>query len=156
MPLAARRGCYTEVLPAMPEPPLSVTADPLDARAVIRGAEQEAGEGRHGAVCVFIGNVRGEHLGRRVIELHYEAYEPLALSAFTMIAAEAGAAWPGVGVALRHRDSSARRRRAAAVLRCGHTRGNRPAETEPWLTPTSCSRAEPFFLLPGCCRCRRD
>ncbi len=66
----------------MPIPLLSVTADPLDVQAVVRRAEQEAGEGRHGAVGVFIGNVRGENLGRRVVELHYEAYEPLALNAF--------------------------------------------------------------------------
>jgi molybdopterin synthase catalytic subunit len=87
----------------MPIPLLSVTPDSIDVQAVVRRAEQEAGERRHGAVGVFIGNVRGENLGRRVIELHYEAYEPLALNAFAMIAAEAGAAWPGVGVAIRHR-----------------------------------------------------
>jgi len=87
----------------MPIPLLSVTADPLDVQAVVRRAEREAGAGRHGAVGVFIGNVRGENAGRRVVELHYEAYEPLALSAFAIIAAEAGAAWPGVSVAIRHR-----------------------------------------------------
>jgi molybdopterin synthase catalytic subunit len=91
------------MLPEMPIPLLSITADPLDVQAVVRRAEREAGEGRHGAVGVFIGNVRGENLGRRVVELHYEAYEPLALSVFATIAAEAGAAWPGVSVAIRHR-----------------------------------------------------
>ena len=87
----------------MPIPLLSLTADPIDVRDVIRRAEQEAGEGRHGAVGVFIGNVRGENLGRRVVDLHYEAYEPLALNAFGIIAAEAAAAWPGVALAIRHR-----------------------------------------------------
>ena len=87
----------------MPIPLLSLTADPIDVRDVIRRAEREAGEGRHGAVGVFIGNVRGENLGRRVVDLHYEAYEPLALNAFGIIAAEAGAAWPGVALAIRHR-----------------------------------------------------
>jgi molybdopterin synthase catalytic subunit len=47
--------------------------------------------------------VRGENLGRRVTELHYEAYDALAISAFEAIAAEAGAAWPGATVAVRHR-----------------------------------------------------
>ena len=87
----------------MPIPLLSLTADPIDVRDVIRRAEREAGEGRHGAVGVFIGNVRGENLGRRVVDLHYEAYEPLALNTFSLIAAEAGAAWPGVALAIRHR-----------------------------------------------------
>ena len=82
---------------------MSLTVDPLDVQAVVRRAEQEAGDGRHGAVGVFVGNVRGENLGRRVIELYYEAYEPLALNVFGLIAAEAGAAWPGVSLVIRHR-----------------------------------------------------
>jgi molybdopterin synthase catalytic subunit len=87
----------------MPIPLLSITADALDVQAIVRRAEDEAGEGRHGAVAVFIGNVRGENLGRRVVELHYEAYVPLALNTFGTIAAEAGEAWPGVRIAIRHR-----------------------------------------------------
>jgi molybdopterin synthase catalytic subunit len=84
-------------------PLLSITADPLDVQAVIRRAEDEAGAGRHGGVAVFIGNVRGENRGRRVVELYYEAYEALALNAFGTIAAEARASWPGVSLAIRHR-----------------------------------------------------
>ena len=87
----------------MPIPLLSITADALEVQAIVRRAEDEAGEGRHGAVAVFIGNVRGENLGRRVVELEYEAYEPLAINAFGIIAAEAGEAWPGVRIAIRHR-----------------------------------------------------
>jgi molybdopterin synthase catalytic subunit len=91
------------MLPEMPIPLLSITADPLDVQAVVRRAEDEAGAGRHGAVAVFIGNVRGENAGRRVEELQYEAYEPLALKALVLIADEAREAWPGVAVAVRHR-----------------------------------------------------
>lgn len=87
----------------MPIPLLSITTDVLDVQALVRRAEDEAGAGRHGAVAVFIGNVRGENLGRQVVELHYEAYEPLALNAFGIIAAEADEAWPGVRIAIRHR-----------------------------------------------------
>jgi molybdopterin synthase catalytic subunit len=90
----------------MPIPLLSLTADPLDVQAVVRRVEAEAGWGRCGAVGVFIGNVRGENAGRRVVELQYEAYEPLALKAFAIIAAEAGEAWPGVSVAIRQRVGS--------------------------------------------------
>jgi molybdopterin synthase catalytic subunit len=91
------------MLPEMPIPLLSITTDPLDIQAVVRRAEEAAGAGRHGAVVVFVGNVRGENLGRRVINLHYEAYEPLAINAFGIIAAEAADVWPGVSVAVRHR-----------------------------------------------------
>jgi len=87
----------------MPIPLLSITPEPLDVQAVVRRAEEEAGSGRHGAVAVFIGVVRGENRGRRVIELDYEAYEPLAVNAFGCIAAEVREAWPGVALAVRHR-----------------------------------------------------
>ncbi|MCK7478293.1 MAG: molybdenum cofactor biosynthesis protein MoaE [Candidatus Moduliflexus flocculans] len=62
---------------------------------------------------MFIGNVRGENLGRRVVELHYEAYEPLALNAFGIIAAEAGAAVAGRG----RRDPAPGRPRSASATR---------------------------------------
>jgi molybdopterin synthase catalytic subunit len=91
------------MLPEMPIPLLSVTADPLEVETVVRRAEAEAPAGRHGAVSVFLGRVRAENLGRRVVALHYEAYEPLAVHAFGIIAGEVAEAWPGVAVAIRHR-----------------------------------------------------
>jgi molybdopterin synthase catalytic subunit len=91
------------MLPETPVPLLSITADPLDVEAVVRRVEDESGMGRHGAVAVFIGTVRSENLGRRVVQLHYEAYAPLAITALDIIAAEAGGWWPGVRLAIRHR-----------------------------------------------------
>jgi molybdopterin synthase catalytic subunit len=52
---------------------------------------------------VYVGTVRGENLGRRVVELHYEAYEPLAIKALEIIAGEVAHDWPGVRLAVRHR-----------------------------------------------------
>jgi molybdopterin synthase catalytic subunit len=91
------------MLPKMPIPLLSITPGPLDVLEVARLAENAAGAGRHGAVAVFVGNVRGENRGRRVLELHYEAYEPLAVRTFGLIADEARQAWPDVALAVRHR-----------------------------------------------------
>jgi molybdopterin synthase catalytic subunit len=91
------------MLPEMPIPLLSVTDDPLDVQGVVSRVEAEAPAGRHGGLAVFIGTVRGENRGRQVVGLHYEAYEPLAVRAFGLIATEAGEAWPGVSVAIRHR-----------------------------------------------------
>jgi molybdopterin synthase catalytic subunit len=91
------------MLPAMQIPLLSLTVDPLDVEALVRRVEDESGAGRHGAVAVFIGTVRGENLGRRVVCLHYEAYEPLAIAALGIIAAEAVGWWPGARLAIRHR-----------------------------------------------------
>jgi molybdopterin synthase catalytic subunit len=104
------------MLPEMPIPLLSITAEPLDVQAVVRRAEDEADAGRHGAVAVFIGIVRGENAGRRVIDLHYEAYEPLALKAFGIVADEVREAWPGVAVAVRHRIGSVRVGDASVVI----------------------------------------
>ena len=87
----------------MPEALLSLTSEPLDLAAVVRLLDDGGPAGRHGAVAAFLGNVRGENLGRRVLELHYEAYEPLAIKVFGVIAAEAAERWPGARLAIWHR-----------------------------------------------------
>jgi len=56
-----------------------------------------------GAIASFLGLVRGENLGRRVIRLEYESYEPLAIKAFERIAMEAREHWPKSQLALHHR-----------------------------------------------------
>jgi molybdopterin synthase catalytic subunit len=59
--------------------------------------------GREGAVVTFLGLVRNHNSGRSVRYLEYEAYEPLALRAFSRIEAEIADRWPGVAFALHHR-----------------------------------------------------
>jgi molybdopterin synthase catalytic subunit len=44
---------------------------------------------RDGALCLFVGVVRDENEGRRVLRLEYEAYEDMALPLMEEIAAEA-------------------------------------------------------------------
>ena len=56
-----------------------------------------------GAAVMFAGLVRDHNLGRRVLFLEYEAYEPLALKALERIVAEAREAWPETRVAVHHR-----------------------------------------------------
>lgn len=84
---------------------LRITADELDLGAVVRLATGGDGDapGSHGAVVTFVGAVRGQNLGRSVVELEYEAYEPLALKAFGLIADEIAGHWPGARLALHHR-----------------------------------------------------
>jgi molybdopterin synthase catalytic subunit len=57
----------------------------------------------NGAVVTFLGTVRGENQGRRVVCLEYEAFEPLALKAFATIRDEACERWPSARVAFHHR-----------------------------------------------------
>ena len=89
----------------MSGPRVAVATDPLSIERLARDVEGDArviGPGC-GAVCTFLGIVRATHEGRRVRYLEYEAFEPLALTVFARIAAEAQERWPGVRLALHHR-----------------------------------------------------
>jgi molybdopterin synthase catalytic subunit len=94
----------------MPPTLLSITRDELDLAALVRLVTEHSDEppGRHGAVVTFLGTVRGENLGRRVLELEYQAYEPLAVRAFEIIAAEVADTWPAARLALQHRIGTLR------------------------------------------------
>lgn len=83
----------------MPDARFRVTSDPLDVKAVtaiVSSADC-------GGVTTFIGLVRNENSGRRVLWLEYEAYAPLAEKTFARIDEEAGERWPSVGLAIHHR-----------------------------------------------------
>jgi molybdopterin synthase catalytic subunit len=83
----------------MPASQFRVTTDPLDAdvvSAIVASADC-------GAVTTFVGMVRDEHGGRRVLWLEYQAYEPLAIKAFKRIDEEAGERWPSIALAIHHR-----------------------------------------------------
>src|SRR6476469_8336401 len=74
----------------MPDARFRVTADPLDVKTV----SSVVSSADCGAVATFVGLVRNENGGRRVLWLEYEAYEPLAEKAFARIDEEAGERWP--------------------------------------------------------------
>jgi molybdopterin synthase catalytic subunit len=81
---------------------LRVGREPLNPQEMT--ATLAARGGADGAVVVFLGLVRNHNLGRSVRYLEYEAYEPLAIKAFERIEDEIGSRWPGVGLALHHRN----------------------------------------------------
>jgi molybdopterin synthase catalytic subunit len=56
-----------------------------------------------GAVCLFVGVVRDESQGRRVLRLEYEAYEEMAAPEMEAIEAEVRRRWPVSDVRLVHR-----------------------------------------------------
>ena len=58
-----------------------VTSDPLDVTTV----SSIVSSADCGAVATFVGLVRNENGGRRVLWLEYEAYEPLAVKSFCAI-----------------------------------------------------------------------
>ena len=76
-----------------------ITDAPLEAGAA---AALVTGPGC-GAVTTFLGVVRAENGGRRVLWLDYEAYAPLAQRSFEAIAGEAAVRWPASRLAIHHR-----------------------------------------------------
>jgi molybdopterin synthase catalytic subunit len=82
-----------------PDGHFRVTTEPLDIIALARLVSAAD----CGALATFVGLVRDHNAGRRVLWLDYEAFEPLAVSAFTRIGREAAARWPAVGLAIHHR-----------------------------------------------------
>ena len=79
-----------------------VTHDPLAVDDVIASVEDGAAPAA-GAIASFLGQVRGENLGRRVVRLEYEGYEPLAVKAFQRISKEARERWSDAQLAIHHR-----------------------------------------------------
>ena len=73
--------------------------EPLDAAAVVAAVAHPG----CGAVTTFIGLVRNENVGRQVLFLDYEAFEPLAVKSFERIADEAAERWPSTHLAIHHR-----------------------------------------------------
>lgn len=85
-------------------PLLAVGQEPLALDALIAAVtDRGAATGADGAVTSFLGLVRNHNVGRKVLHLEYEAYEPLALRAFERIASEAATRWPEVRLAIHHR-----------------------------------------------------
>ncbi|MCC7042450.1 MAG: molybdenum cofactor biosynthesis protein MoaE [Acidobacteria bacterium] len=83
----------------------AVTTAPLALERVAAHVEAMGrlkGEGC-GAVCTFLGVVRGSHKQRTVRYLEYEAHEALAFRAFEIIAAEVAVHWPLATLAIHHR-----------------------------------------------------
>ena len=90
-------------------PLYAVTTDSLDLDALVSAVTTSPPDmpdapqaGGPGAIASFVGVVRNENAGRRVLRLEYEGYEPLALRAFEQIGGETAERWP-VRVALHHR-----------------------------------------------------
>ena len=77
----------------------AITSEPLDAAALVRALDITG----IGALTTFVGLVRDHNLGRRVMRLEYEAYEPLALRGLELIVQEAAEQWPDVRLAIHHR-----------------------------------------------------
>lgn len=78
---------------------IELTREPV---RVDRVLEAVAARGA-GAVVHFLGTVRDHNVGRRVLHLEYEGYEPMAQRELQALADVARLRWPLTGVAIVHR-----------------------------------------------------
>ncbi|CAH2983540.1 unnamed protein product [Chilo suppressalis] len=70
-----------------------------------------------GAVSLFVGTTRDNFQGKKVVQLEYEAYEPMALKALKTICEEMRAKWPAVhAIAIYHRLGVVPSREASVVI----------------------------------------
>ncbi len=72
---------------------------PLDPAEALRFVESPEA----GGIVQFVGAVRNQTQGRRVVRLEFEAYAPMAVSEMRKIAEEAGHRWPLLAIAIHHR-----------------------------------------------------
>jgi molybdopterin synthase catalytic subunit len=76
-----------------------VTSDPLSGDDLVNVVLT----GGDGAVVTFIGTVRDNHMGKRVLALEYEAYADMAESEMRRIGTELITQYGLHGIAMRHR-----------------------------------------------------
>jgi len=87
---------------ARPEPVeglFEVTPEPLDPQRLVEKVRRD----ESGAVVLFLGVVRDNSQGRRVLYLEYDAYPEMAERVMREIAGEAMERWPLTDVAIQHR-----------------------------------------------------
>lgn len=57
-----------------------------------------------GGITVFVGTVRNQTSGKKVLRLEFEAYEKMAISEMRKIAEQAAERWPVKKIAIHHRQ----------------------------------------------------
>jgi molybdopterin synthase catalytic subunit len=99
-------------MPAVELPRFAVTGHPLDLSAIAALVESP----ECGAVTTFVGFVRDQNAGRRVLWLDYEAFVPLAVKSFERIASEVAQRWCDVRLAIHHRAGRLQIGEASVVI----------------------------------------
>jgi molybdopterin synthase catalytic subunit len=78
---------------------IEITDQAIDVQQVINAASQNEA----GAINTFIGTVRNQTYGKKVLRLEYEAYEPMAVSEIKKIVEQANENWKLLGYGVSHR-----------------------------------------------------
>ncbi|GAB2940834.1 molybdopterin synthase catalytic subunit MoaE [Hymenobacter coalescens] len=82
---------------------IELTDQPINVAAVLDAVQADGA----GAVNSFIGTIRNRSTGRRVVRLHYEAYDQMAVHQLRKVAEQAVERWPMLQkVAVVHRKGT--------------------------------------------------
>ena len=72
--------------------------------------------GNAGAINVFIGTVRNQTKGKKVLRLEFEAYEKMAVTEMQKIAEKASQKWPVEKIAIHHRIGTLKIGETAVII----------------------------------------
>ena len=75
----------------------------VDSPIVLEDVVNRAAAPAAGAIATFLGVVRDNSLGRRVLHLFYEAYPPMAIKEMERVEAEVRERWNIEAIAISHR-----------------------------------------------------
>ncbi|MEM6965078.1 MAG: molybdenum cofactor biosynthesis protein MoaE [Bacteroidota bacterium] len=78
---------------------IQLQAEPLSVEACVN----YVAAANAGGSAIFIGTVRNETKGRKVLRLEFESYAPMAISEMRKIAAQAQVQWSCEKIAVHHR-----------------------------------------------------
>ena len=78
---------------------IHITSDPLNVQACM---DKVAHDGA-GGTTIFVGTVRNQTKGKRVVQLEFEAYEPMAIKEMQKIAQYMQQKWNALHVVMHHR-----------------------------------------------------
>lgn len=91
---------------------ICLTKEPLESEPIVSLISKED----LGGVCVFIGTVRNQTKGKKVVRLEYEAYKPMALTEMSKIAKTVTEKWPEAVIAIHHRVGILQIGEAAVII----------------------------------------
>jgi molybdopterin synthase catalytic subunit/molybdopterin converting factor small subunit len=105
-------GDEVALIPPVSGGDIRLTDGPIDLAAVMAEVEDE----RAGAIATFVGTVRAESRGRRVVRLEYEAYEGMAEEVMADLARGLAERYELCAVSIAHRTGVCRIGEASVVI----------------------------------------
>ena len=91
---------------------IQIKDTPLDQNDCLKAVE----DGAAGGTVVFVGTVRNQTKGKKVVRLEFEAFEPMAIKEMTKIAEQITDQWKALHVSIHHRVGVLDIKEAAVII----------------------------------------